>query len=438
MRSFVLLVLVVIVLVKGDILEIPSYRLEQFERWTIVHNKSYGSKEEHMKRAWMFSYNMDYVEGHNAKKAGFEVAMNQFGDLTVDEFSAIYNGFRPDIKSRTTSTIVTFDERISAPSSMDWRTKNCVTPVKDQGQCGSCWSFSATGSIEGQHALTTGKLISLSEENLLDCSWSFGNYGCKGGFTDHAFQYVVNNNGIDTEESYPYALGQGSCKYSSSNLGATVNSYMVITSGSEEQLLLASGLIGPISVAIDASHQSFQFYKSGIYYEPACSPRALDHAVLVVGYGESEGQQFWSVKNSWGVEHWGDQGYIYMARNRSNNCGIATQASYPVLTGTTGTAASENSGSVSASANAAAGGTGGRTGGTSTGTSRSGRSGRSGRSSGQSSSHRSSGQSSYASGNSGPPQSATYAQSGLSDVGNSFASASWSGSYVSGSGSGSS
>ena len=239
------------------------------------------------------------------------------------------NGYRMKPAAKSQSVFVPPIQ--DNPASVDWRTQGYVTPIKDQGQCGSCWAFSAIASLEGQHFKASGKLVSLSEQNLVDCSQKQGNQGCNGGLMDQAFTYIKVNNGIDTEASYPYKAVDEKCKFKAANVGATDTGFIDISSGSEDDLVTAIATIGPISVAIDASQDSFQFYSSGIYYESACSSTELDHGVTAVGYGsQGSGKDFYIVKNSWGTT-WGDQGYIMMSRNKNNNCGIATMSSYPTV-----------------------------------------------------------------------------------------------------------
>jgi len=250
--------------------------------------------------------------------------MNQFADLTTEEFNGLFKGLK---KMEFEIDSVAVVDTSALPASVDWRTRGVVTGIKNQGQCGSCWSFSTTGSVEGAHALHTGTLTSLSEQNLVDCSTAQGNQGCDGGLMTDAFQYIISNGGIDTEASYPYTAADGTCHYNAANCGSTLAAYVNVASGSEADLQ-AKVALGPTSVAIDASHNSFQLYSGGVYYEPSCSSTALDHGVLAVGYGTTGGQDFWIVKNSWGSS-WGLSGYILMSRNRGNNCGIATMASLP-------------------------------------------------------------------------------------------------------------
>lgn len=258
-------------------------------------------------------------------------------EMLHHEFVNILNGFNKSINTQLRSERLpvgaSFIEpaNVVLPKKVDWRKEGAVTPVKDQGHCGSCWSFSATGALEGQHFRRTGVLVSLSEQNLIDCSGKYGNNGCNGGLMDQAFQYIKDNKGLDTEASYPYEAENDKCRYNPANSGAIDVGYIDIPTGDEKLLKAAVATIGPVSVAIDASHQSFQFYSEGVYYEPECSSEELDHGVLVIGYGTNEnGQDYWLVKNSWG-ETWGNNGYIKMARNKLNHCGIASSASYPLV-----------------------------------------------------------------------------------------------------------
>jgi cathepsin L len=301
--------------------------------WKEIHNKHYFDSEEHVRRG-IWENHLKVVQDHNLKADlgvhTYWLGMNKYADLTITEFVKMMNGFNATLHHQHTHTHAEFihHPHIELPDTVDWRDKGYVTGVKDQGQCGSCWAFSATGSLEGQHFKASGTLVSLSEQNLVDCSGAQGNMGCNGGLMDQAFEYIQVNKGIDTEDSYPYEAADKQCRFKSANVGATDTGFTDIKSKDESALQEAVATVGPISVAIDASHTSFQLYKHGVYNEPLCSQIRLDHGVLAVGYGTDSGKDYWLVKNSWG-EGWGDSGYIKMSRNKHNQCGIATAASYP-------------------------------------------------------------------------------------------------------------
>ncbi|XP_065884160.1 procathepsin L-like [Dysidea avara] len=302
-----------------------------WDLWKSQYAKSYEDEATESVRRLVWEDNWRFVQRHNSEGHSFQVEMNKFADLTSEEFAKLYlskiNMANSTCSRKESPFISKVHEAI--PSEIDWRDYNVVTKVKDQGECGSSWAFSATGSLEGQLTLNTGVLATLSEQNLMDCSDDEGNYACDGGNMDNAFQYVVDNGGIDTEKCYPYTANESKCDYKESLCrGATCTGYVVVPSGIEYALQSSVAKSGPISVSIDASHTSFQLYSNGIYDEEDCSSIYLDHGVLVVGYGEDDDEAYWLVKNSWG-RSWGMDGYIKMSRDKDNQCGIATQASFP-------------------------------------------------------------------------------------------------------------
>jgi len=308
------------------------------------HSKVYASPAEEMYRRAVWEANHRYIQEHNAEAAQgmhtYELGHNKYSDLNSDEYRHVmlglrFNGIQRNVERRMKNVpLANFGEHVpkGQPTSVDWRKEGYVTAIKDQGQCGSCWSFSATGSMEGQHFNKTKTLVSLSEQNLCDCSGPEGNQGCEGGLMDQAFDYVIKNGGIDTEASYPYtAQDSSTCNFNKANVGATISSYVDIPSGNESALITAIATVGPISVAMDASLPSFQLYHKGVYSPTGCSSSQLDHGVLAVGYDMTNTEQkYYIVKNSWG-KTWGMEGYFWMARNKNNMCGIATAASYPLV-----------------------------------------------------------------------------------------------------------
>jgi len=320
-------------------LKFESFSDDHFEpHWNdfkITHNKDYSDDDEDDRKA-IFKQNLKKIQLHNYLHEkglkSYTLGVNEYADMEHSEFVKAMNGFSRNKTSFRKATFMGPLSAVELPALVDWRKDGFVTEVKNQGHCGSCWAFSTTGALEGQHKRQTGKLVSLSEQNLVDCSAGWGNHGCNGGLMDNAFEYIKENGGVDTEDAYPYLGKEGNCLYKRKDVGADDVGFVDIEEGNEDDLKKASALVGPISIAIDASHMSFQLYQSGVYIEDECSPERLDHGVLAVGYGTDEdtGADYWIVKNSWGPT-WGESGYIRMARNRKNQCGVATSASYPLV-----------------------------------------------------------------------------------------------------------
>uniref|UniRef100_A0A668VTI4 Peptidase C1A papain C-terminal domain-containing protein n=1 Tax=Oreochromis aureus TaxID=47969 RepID=A0A668VTI4_OREAU len=263
------------------------------------------------------------------------LGMTQFADMENQEYKKLISqgclGSFNDSLPRRGSTFNRLPKGTVLPKTVDWRDKGYVTKVKDQQQCGSCCAFSATGALEGQHFKKTGKLVPLSEQQLVDCSCKFRNHGCNGDLMNWAFQYIRDNGGVDTEKSYHYEAKDGQCRYRSNSIGAKCNGYVNV-SPFEEALKEAVATIGPISVAIDVSHKSLQLYESGVYDEHRCSNIHLNHAVLAVGYGTENGHDYWLEKKTSTCDgHINSCGYIKMTRNKDNQCGIATAASYTLV-----------------------------------------------------------------------------------------------------------
>ncbi len=300
---------------------------ESFDYYLHKYNKSYNNSE-YWYRYNIYEKNVNYINERNLNLTTYKLGINNFTDMTSDEFSSIYLN-----KVLNTNNVIHSNYNYSnstIPHSLDWRASNLVTDVKNQGQCGSCWAFSAIGTLEGQHAKNTSQLVSLSEQNLVDCSWNYSCDGCNGGWPDKALEYIRDNRGIDTELSYPYTGTDNTCAYNKSMSSANVTDVILLPQGNMTMLYDALGTVGPISVALDAE-DDFQMYDSGIFTSTSCSNTMLDHAVLAIGYGvSSSNQTYIIIKNSWGPD-WGMDGYIYFSTEIDNMCGIAQHCSYPVV-----------------------------------------------------------------------------------------------------------
>ncbi|KAI1307932.1 Procathepsin L [Halotydeus destructor] len=309
-----------------------------WENFKVQFDKIFPNADVEDTSTKTFENNLRAVRNHNRQysqgRQPFCMKINKYADMDINTVKQRMLGFRQHPKDPTklrarSALGSAISVNAAPPAELNWVTKGMVSPVKDQGVCGSCYAFSANGAIEAQAAIKYARRANLSEQNLVDCTYNYGNGGCQGGWMDSCFKYIINNRGIDKSEAYPYEeADNGYCRYRSAYKAMTITNYVDLPQN-EAAILDAVANIGPVAVAMDAGWQSFQFYNTGVYYEPKCTTD-VNHAVLIVGYGTtSSGQKYWLVKNSWGTS-WGDKGYIKIPRG-SNYCGIALYASYPVV-----------------------------------------------------------------------------------------------------------
>ncbi|KAF2364346.1 Peptidase C1A papain C-terminal [Trinorchestia longiramus] len=323
-----------VLLVTVDAVPIKQILDQQFTNFKISHRKGYNKTSEDFFRYGIFLRNKLKIAKHNEEFARGEVTFKQgvtkFTDMTPEEAKQMLGlRYTPPTKQFSFSGHVKGDEDDddSLPASVDWREKGAVTPVRDQGRCGSCWAFAAVGALEGQRFLKTDKLEVLSPQQLVDCSDL--NAGCDGGLPNLAFEFIERTGVLATEEEYKYTARDGTCEFVTVGKGGISHGYEAFKKGNENALKKAVATRGPISVAFSVLDDFF-YYTEGVY---SCKTSAdLNHAVLLVGYGTDEKfGDYWLVKNSWG-ENWGEAGYFRMARNRGNaSCGLAEMASIPLV-----------------------------------------------------------------------------------------------------------
>ncbi|MQL90065.1 hypothetical protein Taro_022654 [Colocasia esculenta] len=302
-----------------------------FEEWQVEHDQSYQDLGEKQKRFEIFMDNLQFIDEYNRPEHNHSdtVGLNNLADLSNEEYRSIYLGdlpinmselfrdFKPDLDLPT--------QVDQPPTSIDWRDAGVVGPVKDQDGCASCWAFTTVATVESINAMVTGNLITLSEQELVDCDDL--NSHCSPGSRIGAYKYILRNMGIDTDANYPYTAKQGTCK-ADRNQEVTIDGYKIVPRNNERALSKQVAK-QPVGSGLDASGREFQLYTGGIHRAPCTTNR--NHAVTIVGYDSEAGEDYWIIKNSYGKK-WGEEGYLKLPRNvaeRDGRCGIAQLATYP-------------------------------------------------------------------------------------------------------------
>lgn len=307
--------------------QVPKHIEFMFNQWRNHHKKAYATPQERVFRLGIFHKAVLEIKEINASQSSFTAGLNKFADLTKEEFKSKYLGLLPNAQNNLRNEVDLPTPVGGNPLEVDWREKGAVNAVKDQKNCGSCWAFSTVAAIEGRYQIAKGELLSLSEQELVDCSRSYGNHGCNGGLMDYGFKYVIDHK-LEREGDYAYTARQGTCHSQASLAVASITGFRDVRRNNCAALETAAAA-GPVSVAIDAN--DIMYYKHGVFTS-RCGT-SLDHGVTLVGYGTDAGQDYWLVRNSWGAA-WGEQGYIRMGKSTGSGagtCGICMMASYPIV-----------------------------------------------------------------------------------------------------------
>ncbi|XP_073962968.1 digestive cysteine proteinase 3-like [Choristoneura fumiferana] len=308
-----------------------------FERFKLIHGRRYASDLEHEERLAIFRHNLEFINEHNRGNSTYKMAVNHLADRTNDELNGLLGNIRSTSDNIRTGLPFPYSSAEiqklgrKLPKEFDWRLRGAVTPVKDQLSCGSCWAFSAVGAVEGAlflHNEGSQHVLRLSEQALVDCSWSYKNGGCMGGSPDAAFEWIKDY-GLPTYEAYGgYLAENGKCHIENVTSTAFIEDWVRVKPYDETALKIAIFKHGPISVSFFAKADTLMFYSSGVYYDAECSSdtESINHSVLAVGYGVLDGQNYWLIKNSWG-SWWGDNGYLLIS-TKNNNCGMMNMPLY--------------------------------------------------------------------------------------------------------------
>ena len=302
----------------------------EFKAFAVKYGKSYKDDKELQFRLQLYLKTLEFISNHNAQNSAFSLEINEFADLTEEEFREKYLMTFPESRPKKLQASTNLPTK-DLPETVDWVTYGAVSGIENQGSCGGCWAFATVGAIEGLHFIQNKTLYQLSAQQLIDCSSDFGNEGCNGGLMDDGFRYVMYAGGVETEKDYPFRRYGGKCQADPKKFVAGIKGYADVQPRNEMQLKAAVAQ-QPVAVGIQANQGSFMYYHKGVV-ESGCGS-SLDHAVLVVGYGEEDGKPYWLVKNTWGP-YWGEKGFVKILREDANNstpgmCGIASMPSYPL------------------------------------------------------------------------------------------------------------
>jgi len=291
----------------------------KFQKFITKFNKHYTTIDEFTAKFEVFRANFIKTASQLSKNLSHKVGVTKFFDMTPSEFAKVYRNLRVNTKSLRGQLIKT-DKHAPVPAAFDWRQHGAVGPIKDQGQCGSCWTFSTVGNVEGLDFIKHHTLQNFAEQQIVDCDTT--DYGCNGGWMENAMDYITKAGGLMLTKDYPYTAEDGQCAFDITKIHVKLNGHKMAGTTDEVKIAAMVAQVAPLAIAINAT--PFQTYVSGIINLDAddCDPAMLDHGVTLVGYGTEDTTDYWIIKNSWGSD-WGENGYVRVARG-TGCCGVNT------------------------------------------------------------------------------------------------------------------